>query len=169
MWENSQENNYPMLVWDLEGGVARQGAYQGEEGYEKLFESSPAPMKLPLPTIAPRETPRTPLPIDPRPILYLASWRQITVYDNQAIAGVTIQKDLKLEDFYCEAGLADNPVEGLLTIGWLSTSCDASRQLRGLQKPLLSCYRQGIPAEAITIKDLDNGKEQLKQVLIGLS
>lgn len=181
MWENSQENNYPYVgFWDLEKGAWQgEGAYQGEEGYEKLFESSPAPIETPLPTIAPREgMPETSLPIDPQAYSLsceLASAEITVLWYNQAVAGgkIALPEGFKtFEDFFiAEAGLADNPVEGYCGAvnGWLSTSCDASSGAGyGVyNEPLLNGYcKLGIPAEAITIKDLDNGKEQLKQVLI---
>jgi hypothetical protein len=91
MWENSQENNYPYVgFWDLEKGAWQgEGAYQGEEGYEKLFESSPAPIETPLPTIAPREkAPEKPLPIDPQAYTLsceLAAAEITVLWYNQAI------------------------------------------------------------------------------------
>jgi len=181
VWENSKENNYPYVgFWDLERGAWQgEGAYQGEEGYEKLFESSPAPIETPLPTIALREVmPETSLPIDHQAYSLsceLAAAEITVLWYNQAIAGgkIALPEGFKtFEDFFiAEAGLADNPVEGYCGAvnGWLSTSCDASSGAGyGVyNEPLLNGYRKlGIPAEAITIKDLDNGKEQLKQVLI---
>lgn len=182
VWENSKENNYPYVgFWDLAEGTWRgEEAYNGEEGYQKLFKDlPPVPTETPLPTIAPREgVPETSLPIDPQAysLSCESASAEITVlWYNQAVAGggIAIPEGFKtFEDFFiAEAGLADNPVEGYCGAvnGWPSTSCDASSGAGyGVyNEPLLNGYRKlGIPAEAITIKDINDGKEELRQVLI---
>lgn len=140
---------------------------------------TPSPTETPLLTITPREGgPETSLPINPQAYSLsceLASAEITVLWYNQAVAGgkIAIPEGFKtFEDFFiAEAGLADNPVEGYCGAvnGWLSTSCDASSGAGyGVyNEPLLNGYRKlGVPAEAITIKDINNGKEELKQVLI---
>lgn len=118
------------------------------------------------------------LPINPQDYTLsceLASAEITTLWYNQARAdgAIAIPVGYKtFEDFFiAEAGLADNPVEGYCGYinGRLSTNCDASSGLGyGVyNEPLLNGYRKlGIPAEAVTIKDVVAGKEQLRQTLI---
>ncbi|MDD5466162.1 MAG: LysM domain-containing protein [Candidatus Omnitrophica bacterium] len=172
-----------VIIPGLEEAVEAVGGQELAEETESKDVSKevvlPVPAETPLATSASRQgMEEVSLPIDPQAYSLsceLASAEITVLWYNQAVAGgkIAIPEGFKtFEDFFiAEAGLADNPVEGYCGAvnGWLSTSCDASSGAGyGVyNEPLLNGYRKlGIPAEAITIKDLDKGMEQLKQVLI---
>jgi len=153
------------------------GEWGGEKGYENegIVWVDKQPEKL---TSAPSPDKRGRLPVSPQDYTLsceAASAENTINWYNETVAGgkIAIPDGYKnFEDFFiAEAGKADNPVEGFCgdIEGGLSVNCDASSgQGYGVyNEPLLNGFKKlGVPAEAITIKDIVAGKEQLRQTLI---